>query len=114
METFVYFLLWVAVSMLALRLGINASASSRSRDRTDGSASGHGAGRGNLRWVPPDTDADPVCRRAVDPAQAKSSVYDGYVYYFCSQACRERFEAAPEAYLRPAAGDRVTEAGGRR
>jgi len=113
-EAFVYFLLWVAVSMLALRLGISASASSRSRDRADGSASGHGAGRSNLRWVPPDTDTDPVCKRAVDPAQAKSSVYDGHVYYFCSQACRERFEAAPETYPRLATGDRVTEAGGQR
>jgi YHS domain-containing protein len=26
-------------------------------------------------------------------------VYDGWVYYFCSPACRERFEANPEVFL---------------
>jgi YHS domain-containing protein len=110
-EAFLYFLLWVAVSMLALRFGIAASASHHRRNRTAGSASGRSA---NLRWVPPETDTDPVCGKAVDPAQAKSSVYDGYVYYFCSRECRERFETAQETYLRPATSNRVTEAGGQR
>ena len=34
----------------------------------------------------------------VDPASAKSAAYQGQVYYFCSQICREKFEAAPASY----------------
>jgi YHS domain-containing protein len=66
---------------------------------------GHGAndGRrsedGNLRWVAPETDVDPVCGKTVHTDQAKPSVHDGTVYYFCSRECREQFEAAPQLYV---------------
>ncbi|MFQ5938213.1 MAG: YHS domain-containing protein [Acidiferrobacterales bacterium] len=30
---------------------------------------------------------------------AKSSVYDGLVYYFCSRECRKTFETAPWTYV---------------
>lgn len=100
MEAFIYFLLWVAVSLLALRLGIGASASGYGRNRAAVPNDDHDNGRGSgLRWIPPETDTDPVCGRVVDPARAKPSVYDGYVYYFCSRNCRERFEADPESYM---------------
>jgi YHS domain-containing protein len=45
---------------------------------------------------------DPVCRMTIQTAGAKSAVHDGHVYYFCSQDCREKFEAAPTSYLKPA------------
>ena len=38
----------------------------------------------------------------VDPASAKSAAYQGQVYYFCSQTCREKFEAAPASYAKSA------------
>jgi YHS domain-containing protein len=113
-EAFVYFILWVAVSMLALRLGMGASATRRGRDRAARSASDRNGSHASLRWVAPETDTDPVCGRTVDPARAKPSVYDGYVYYFCSRECREQFETAPATCIKRATGDRASEAGGRR
>lgn len=43
---------------------------------------------------------DPVCGKHVDPASAKSSVYQGEAYYFCSTEHRDTFEANPNQYLR--------------
>ena len=37
----------------------------------------------------------------VDSMQAKSAVYRGHAYYFCSPACREKFEAAPSSFINP-------------
>jgi YHS domain-containing protein len=39
---------------------------------------------------------------SVDKASAKSAVYQDQVYYFCSQTCREKFEAAPTTYAKTA------------
>jgi len=43
---------------------------------------------------------DPVCGMRVDPATARggSLVYEGVEYAFCSQHCRERFEAGPAEF----------------
>jgi len=43
---------------------------------------------------------DPVCGMEVDTSKAKyKSVYKGRVYYFCSERCKEEFEANPEYFL---------------
>jgi YHS domain-containing protein len=43
---------------------------------------------------------DPVCKMEVNPASAEAqSEYRGQVFYFCSTACRQRFEANPERYV---------------
>src|SRR5207253_11134455 len=43
---------------------------------------------------------DPVCGMAVDSATAKQRrAHGGQTYYFCSQHCAEKFEAAPEKFL---------------
>jgi len=39
----------------------------------------------------------------VQTAGAKSTVYDGHAYYFCSQSCRAKFEATPASYAKVAA-----------
>jgi Cu+-exporting ATPase len=45
---------------------------------------------------------DPVCGMKVDPATAKHRAdYKAHTYSFCSQRCREKFEADPERYLAP-------------
>lgn len=46
---------------------------------------------------------DPVCGTPVDAAVAKTAAFQGHIYYFCSAACREKFEAKPEAYAKPMA-----------
>jgi Cu+-exporting ATPase len=44
---------------------------------------------------------DPVCGMKVDPASAKAKVdHGGKTYYFCSTGCGQKFQAAPEQYLR--------------
>jgi Cu+-exporting ATPase len=44
---------------------------------------------------------DPVCGMTVTPETAAgTAVYDGRTYYFCSRACRDRFQADPEQYTR--------------
>jgi Cu+-exporting ATPase len=45
------------------------------------------------------TVKDPVCGMEIDPATAAASQeYEGKTYYFCSQACHQRFVAAPEQF----------------
>jgi len=45
---------------------------------------------------------DPVCGMAVKIPQAGAmSVHRGEFIYFCSAACKNKFEAAPEGFLRP-------------
>ena len=42
---------------------------------------------------------DPVCGMAVDPAAGKPRhAHAGRVFHFCSERCREKFAADPEAY----------------
>ena len=58
---------------------------------------------GGARGTPPKTDRDPVCGMTVETAGARSVAHDGYVYYFCSDVCRKKFEASPQAYTSGAA-----------
>jgi YHS domain-containing protein len=50
--------------------------------------------------TPPENAVDPVCNMKVETTKAKSAVYGGNVYYFCSQDCRLKFEADPLVYPR--------------
>ncbi len=46
------------------------------------------------------TFKDPICNMDVDPATAAGSYeYKGVTYYFCCEACLEKFRAAPEDYI---------------
>jgi YHS domain-containing protein len=67
----------------------------------DGHAGETPGGRERLRWVAPETDIDPVCGKTVHTDKAKSAMHDGTVYYFRSSECRDRFEAAPQTYVKP-------------
>ena len=47
---------------------------------------------------------DPVCGMQVETANAPAAAsHDGRTYWFCSDRCRERFEATPGRYAGPAA-----------
>src|SRR5882757_9494554 len=39
---------------------------------------------------------DPVCGMKVDRAKALTAQHDGRTYHFCSEHCRDRFEASPD------------------
>jgi len=42
---------------------------------------------------------DPVCGMAVDEKKASAtSTYRETTYYFCSEACKQKFEKGPERY----------------
>jgi Cu+-exporting ATPase len=42
---------------------------------------------------------DPVCGMQIDSAAAAASEeYEGKTYYFCSEACHQRFVATPEQF----------------
>lgn len=86
MQTLIYFLFWGAVFFLLMRLGCGAH------------IMGHGHSH-SASANPPEKETDPVCGMTVETAKAKSSAYHGHVYYFCSQDCREKFEALPGDYV---------------
>jgi Cu+-exporting ATPase len=44
---------------------------------------------------------DPICGMNVDPKQAPgSSEYQGKTYFFCSLACKRKFDQKPEQYAK--------------
>lgn len=88
MSALIYFLIWGAFIFLMMRVGCGAH------------IMGHGHSHaGN----PPKSAVDPVCSMTVETAKAKPSLYQGQAYYFCSQDCREKFEASPDGYVSGAA-----------
>jgi len=95
MSALLWFVIWAGLIFLMMRFGCGAHVMGH---RTDSKA-GHDEDTASARWIPPKTDTDPVCRKTVRTADAKPSVFDGKVFYFCSRECREIFEAAPELYL---------------
>jgi len=45
---------------------------------------------------------DPVCGMKVDPGRTKiMTSYQGQIYHFCAEACRNAFETNPGHYLKP-------------
>jgi Cu+-exporting ATPase len=53
-------------------------------------------------------DKDPVCGMAVSRSDvAGSSKYQDKTYYFCSPACKERFDADPAPFLVQALTDKA-------
>ena len=103
MEALLYFTIWAVAIFFMMRFGCGAH------------VMGHGRKHGQteeapktvsseLRWVPPETDIDPVCGKAVSTGEAKPTVHAGNVYYLCSPECREVFEVAPELYTGGADG----------
>src|SRR5688572_8026119 len=53
---------------------------------------------------------DPVCGMTVDITTAYSEALGGETYYFCSEQCRQRFDANPASYTATAgrtSGDRT-------
>jgi Cu+-exporting ATPase len=42
---------------------------------------------------------DPVCQMSIEESKAAAiASYQGRTYYFCSPACKEKFEKNPEQY----------------
>ena len=47
----------------------------------------------------PNMAIDPVCGMEIEEAQAPATTeFEGRPYYFCSESCRDEFEANPSLY----------------
>lgn len=47
------------------------------------------------------TVADPVCGVQIEPPNAAAeTTYQGNTYYFCSQECKQKFDADPQKYMK--------------
>jgi YHS domain-containing protein len=97
MSTLLWFLLIGGFFFLMMRFGCGAHVMGHRQGRHEGQG-GSVPPAGALRWAPPRTEIDPVCGMIVNTEGAKSSVYDGAVYYFCSAEHRDQFEADPGGY----------------
>ena len=97
-----YFLLLAGLFFFMMRVGCGAHVMGHGHHH-GGDEAGEHSGDGNLRWIAPRQFVDPVCGMTVQTAGAKSAVHDGQVYYFCSQDCRQKFEAAPASYVKKVA-----------
>ncbi len=108
METLLYIAFWAGLIFLMTRFGCGAHVPGHGHGHHRAATSDDEARDSEaLRWVPPETDIDPVCGKTVHTDAAKPSVHDGLVYYLCSRECREQFEAAPELYVGPNADEQV-------
>lgn len=105
METALYFLLFGALIFLMMRFGCGSHVMGHggqrghSHGRGDAGTTGHGP---HAEHHAAAEDKDPVCGMTVQTATAKSSVFGGRAYYFCSPDCRDKFEASPGRYAKPA------------
>lgn len=90
MEALIYFLLIAALFAVMMRFGCGAHVLGHRGKLGSGDQS---------RLVPPNKDKDPVCGMTVETAKAKTSVFAGRIYHFCSTSCRDKFEASPASYI---------------
>lgn len=99
MEALVYFVLWAAAIFLMMRLGCGVYVMGLGKLHNISEADAADRRAGAKPWHAPERAVDPVCRRRVVTASAKTSVFEGEIYFFCSRECREVFEAAAELYV---------------
>jgi YHS domain-containing protein len=100
MGSILYFLLWAGLFFVMMRFGCGAHVMGHGHHRGNSPPDGPNASSDRTgRWVAPEKDVDPVCHMTVETAKAKTAVYEGHVYHFCSQECRGKFEGDPKNYL---------------
>lgn len=81
-------LAWGALFFLMMRYGCGAHMTGR-----HGRHRPHAEDKADVR--------DPVCGMTVQQdAPSAAAVHQGRTYYFCSRACRDKFEASPDKYAR--------------
>lgn len=101
METILYFLLIAGLIFFMMRFGCGSHVMGRGHGH--GNSTSHDD-RASVGGPAPATAIDPVCGMSVATATAKSSLFNGIAHYFCSLACRDKFEASPAEYTKtPAA-----------
>lgn len=92
MEGLLSFLVFGGLFFLMMRYGCGAH-------MVHGGHGGHGSHGADKETK----HIDPVCGMDVDVMQGYGKMYEGQLYRFCSRNCLDKFEAAPEKYLKPPA-----------
>jgi YHS domain-containing protein len=103
LQDVLYYVFFAGVFFVMMRFGCGAHIMGHGHHKAASATDHRGTGIRGQASVPdvqPDQVTDPVCGMSVKTCAAKTSAYLGHVYYFCSQTCREKFEAAPEAYAK--------------
>src|SRR3974390_913711 len=90
-QSVAYFLLWAGMFAVMMRFGCGAHVMGHRGSRGSNTSSDDGSASS-------DSVTDPVCRMTVQKTVAKSALYQERPYYFCSSACRDKFEASPQTY----------------
>jgi YHS domain-containing protein len=91
-------LLWAGGFALMMRYGCGAHVMGHRHRQEESSGRVGGASHEVPGVHQPVSAVDPVCGMTVRTAEAKSAIFHGWPYYFCSQSCREKFEAAPMSF----------------
>ncbi len=97
MPTWIFFLIIGVVFLLMMRGGCGSHAMGHRHGRHGPS---HRHDDDDVRIDPPKSAIDPVCGMTVETTKAKSSMHAGTAHFFCSPQCRDKFEQAPESYLK--------------
>ena len=96
MQTLIYFLLWGGFFFMMMRFGCGAHIMCHGHPHAGIERDKEGSS-GNQSL--PAKVVDPVCGMSIETVGARTFAYRGNVYHFCSQNCREKFEASPQTYL---------------
>lgn len=91
-------LLWAGGFALMMRYGCGAHVMGHRHRQEGPSGRSGGTPHEGPGTHEPVSAVDPVCGMAVRTAEAKSAIFRSQPYYFCSQSCREKFEAAPVSF----------------
>ena len=97
LQDVLYYVFLAGVFFVMMRFGCGAHIMGHGHHKASSATDHRGTGirgRASVPDVQPDQVTDPVCGMSVKTCAAKTSAYLGRVYYFCSQTCREKFEAA--------------------
>ena len=94
-----YYVIWAVLFFLMMRYGCGAHMMGHRHHHHDSHVPIESPPASVVPPIP-DRATDPVCGMTVETSAAKTAAYKGQVYYFCSQKCREKFEASPETYTK--------------
>lgn len=97
MPTWLYLLIIGLVFFLMMRGGCGSHVMGHRHGRH---GSSHRHDEDPRRTNAPKTAVDPVCGMTVETANAKSTMNAGQAYFFCSTQCRDKFEQAPDSFLK--------------
>jgi YHS domain-containing protein len=98
LQDVVYYVFLAGLFFMMMRFGCGAHIMGRGHHHQTADPD-HDTAIGTLS-LPIGEAIDPVCGKNVLTSTARISAYRGGINYFCSQKCREAFEAAPSSYAK--------------